>query len=66
MQPETSNMLQISSFFDTTDIDGSAPSVVSFASKTSRNINPLNPQYAAVQHCLAISTAACSFAIQFL
>ena len=33
------------SFFDTTDIDGSAPSVVSFASKTTRNCNPLNPQY---------------------
>ena len=33
------------SFFDTSDIDGSAPSVVSFASKTTRNCNPLNPQY---------------------
>ena len=33
------------SFFDTSDIDGSAPSVVSFASKTTRCCNPLNPQY---------------------
>ena len=34
------------SFFDTSDIDGSAPSIVSFASKTTRSCNPLNPQYA--------------------
>lgn len=33
------------SFFDTSDIDGSAPSIVSFASKTTRSCNPLNPQY---------------------